>query len=232
MSTNYEQMMMEDGDNDKQDSNTSSIRNMFVTTSLRPFFRELWVELKELTAELIEYGKTKTWKKKLLTVVVSVASLVVFYDLLFGDIIVDSIEHFVLWMAKHSTLAVLAFVCIFVISTRKWWNGSEGCACEHALTFYFLGSHFHSTHALDFWGRLCFCSSLGFQMGRLGSCVELFDGFLFGGRHCLCSKSVHDERHDLSFFQTVSLGESGRSCFETKGLSNHAIIETLSLDSL
>jgi hypothetical protein len=92
-----------------------------IMASLGQFFREFNTEFKELVAELMEYSKAKTWKKKVMAVVLCVSSLLVFYDLFFGSIILQQLEHFILWMTRHSSLAVLAFVGIFVISTRKYY---------------------------------------------------------------------------------------------------------------
>ncbi len=88
-------------------------------TSLREFFPGLWSEFRSLAEELIQYGKAKSWKKKVLTVLVTATSAIVFYDLLFGDYICDRIEYFVNWMTEHSATAVLAFIALFVVSTCK-----------------------------------------------------------------------------------------------------------------
>lgn len=44
-------------------------------------------------------------------------SVLVFYDLLFGDYIIDRLEHFIQWMTENSTKAVVAFIALFVVST-------------------------------------------------------------------------------------------------------------------
>lgn len=82
-------------------------------------FREFTTELKYLFSDLIEYGKAKTWKKKILTVLLCLISMLVFYDLLFGkqDYIVTWLHSFIVWMTTHHTAAVFAFVGIFVLST-------------------------------------------------------------------------------------------------------------------
>jgi len=81
--------------------------------------KEFTTELKSLLVDIIEYSKAKTWKKKLLTVVLFVISTLVFYDLFFGrqDYIVSWLHSFVVWMTTHHALAVFAFVGIFVVST-------------------------------------------------------------------------------------------------------------------
>lgn len=80
---------------------------------------ELWTELKSLLKDLVEYGKAKTWKKKIVTVLFGVISMLVFYDLLFGkqDYIVTWLHAFIVWMTSHHAAAVFAFVGIFVLST-------------------------------------------------------------------------------------------------------------------
>ena len=88
-------------------------------TSLREFFQGFWSELQSLTHELIQYSKAKSWKKKVLTVLVMTTSVLVFYDLLFGDYIIDRLEHFIQWMTENSTKAVVAFIALFVVSTCK-----------------------------------------------------------------------------------------------------------------
>jgi len=80
---------------------------------------EFKTEFKSLFVDLVEYGKAKTWKKKILTVFLCVISMVVFYDLLFGrqDYIITWLHSFIIWMTTHHTAAVFAFVGIFVVST-------------------------------------------------------------------------------------------------------------------
>jgi uncharacterized membrane protein YdjX (TVP38/TMEM64 family) len=80
---------------------------------------EFTTELKYLFADLVEYGKAKTWKKKILTVLLLIVSMLVFYDLLFGrdDYIVTWLHAFIVWMTTHYAAAVFAFVGIFVLST-------------------------------------------------------------------------------------------------------------------
>jgi hypothetical protein len=95
--------------------------SIFLRISMGRFFSEFWIEFKELVQELIHYGRTKTWKKKMLTVIVTVCSLFVFYDLVFGNVIIQYLEHFIHWMTEYSSVAVVAFVGIFVISTRKYY---------------------------------------------------------------------------------------------------------------
>jgi hypothetical protein len=70
--------------------------------------------------ELIEYARhNKCWKKKVLTVCLSLSSVLVSTDLIFFGYIVSLLEEFVMWMTYHSVTAVFAFMCIFVVSTRE-----------------------------------------------------------------------------------------------------------------
>ena len=82
-------------------------------------WNEFKAELKSLFVDLVEYSKAKTWKKKILTVLVCAISGLVFYDLLFGkqDFIITWLHAFILWMTTHHAAAVFAFVGIFVLST-------------------------------------------------------------------------------------------------------------------
>lgn len=80
---------------------------------------ELWDEAKSLFKELVRYSRVKSWKKKVLTAIVALASLLVFYDLLFGNYIYTYLKYFIKWMTHHSIGAVFAFVAVLVISTRK-----------------------------------------------------------------------------------------------------------------
>jgi hypothetical protein len=89
-------------------------------SNLQEFFSAFWMELGELIRELIQYARAKTWKKKILTVLVSACSILVFYDLFFGDYILQYLEEFIFWMSVHSAIAVLAFVVLFVVATRKY----------------------------------------------------------------------------------------------------------------
>jgi hypothetical protein len=103
--------------------NNNSNTPLQPTSSFNKSYRlnEFTSELKFLFKDLIEYGKAKTWKKKLLTVIMCICSMVVFYDLLFGkqNYIVTWLNLFIVWMTQHHTQSVFAFVGIFVLSTRK-----------------------------------------------------------------------------------------------------------------
>ncbi|MGK3740322.1 MAG: hypothetical protein ACI90V_007172 [Bacillariaceae sp.] len=103
--------------------NDNSSTPLQPTSSFNKSYRlnEFTIELKYLFKDLIEYGKAKTWKKKLLTVILFICSMVVFYDLIFGkqNYIVTWLHLFIVWMTKHYILSVFAFVGIFVLSTRK-----------------------------------------------------------------------------------------------------------------
>jgi hypothetical protein len=105
------------------DNNTSNTPPLQTTSSFNKSYRlnEFTSELKFLFKDLIEYGKAKTWKKKVLTVIMCICSMVVFYDLLFGkqNYIVTWLNLFIVWMTQHHTQSVFAFVGIFVLSTRK-----------------------------------------------------------------------------------------------------------------
>ena len=82
-------------------------------------WEEFKAELKSLFWDLVEYAKAKTWKKKILTVLVFLVACWVFYDLLFGrqDFIITWLHAFIVWMTGHQMAAVFAFVGIFTLST-------------------------------------------------------------------------------------------------------------------
>ena len=85
-------------------------------------FDSFRLELMDLIKDLIQYGRQKTWKKKILTMILCTSSLVVFYDLLFNkpSFIISKLHEFVVWTMIHPHLAVLAFIITFVISTRTY----------------------------------------------------------------------------------------------------------------
>jgi hypothetical protein len=80
---------------------------------------ELWYELKDLAAELVDYVRYRSWKKKLLTAILVACAGLVSYDLIFGSYIVTWLALFVAWMVKNPVLGVFAFILTFVVATRK-----------------------------------------------------------------------------------------------------------------
>jgi hypothetical protein len=96
---------------------TSSPRILRRKTTRFQVFSE---ELSELVQDLLEYSKAKTWKKKCMALILCLSSILVFYDLLFGEYIVQFLKIFILWMSVHSIEAVFAFVGTFVVATCKW----------------------------------------------------------------------------------------------------------------
>lgn len=103
--------------NDSLDNLSVHLTDSTRPTSLGEFFRDFWSELKSLILELIDYGRKKTWKKKLMTIFLMVSSALVFYDLIFGSFIISHLEDFINWMTLHPSYAVVAFVSIFVVCT-------------------------------------------------------------------------------------------------------------------
>jgi hypothetical protein len=83
-------------------------------------YQDFLDELSELVKDLLEYSKAKTWKKKCMALILCLSSVLVFYDLLFGEYIVQFLKFFILWMSVHSIEAVFAFVGTFVVATCKW----------------------------------------------------------------------------------------------------------------
>ena len=100
---------------------------------------EFWIELKFLSKELFEYGRVRSWKKKVLTVVLCDSSALVFWDLIFGGYIVSWLEEFIMWMTNHSMKAVFAFIALFVVCTREYLMKygiilHRGCVCRSPLS--------------------------------------------------------------------------------------------------
>jgi len=80
-------------------------------------------EFCDLFRELVNYGINKSWKKKVLTVLVCSSSFLVFADLLFFGNIVNWLQAFILWMGNNIVAGIFAFIGIFVITTRM-------CTCS------------------------------------------------------------------------------------------------------
>ena len=77
-------------------------------------------EVCDLFHELVHYTKTKSWKKKVLTVVVCASSLFVFADLLFFGNIRRWLDAFIFWMGDHIVEGIVAFIGLFVVTTRTY----------------------------------------------------------------------------------------------------------------
>lgn len=75
-------------------------------------------EFCDLFHELVHYGKNKSLKKKILTVVVCASSLLVFADLIFFGNIVIWLQNFILWMGNNIGAGIFAFIGLFVVTTR------------------------------------------------------------------------------------------------------------------
>lgn len=81
-------------------------------------------EFCDLFHELLNYGKNKSWKKKVLTVVVCASSFLVFADLLFFGNIARWLQAFILWMGNNIILGIFAFIGLFVVTTRTSYYSS------------------------------------------------------------------------------------------------------------
>jgi hypothetical protein len=96
-------------------------------------------EICDLFRELYQYGKNKSWKKKVLTVIVFCSSILVLHDLIFVGNIYIWLQEFILWMGDHIVEGIFAFIGIFVITTRAYivivnsvWYRYDGC-CSRPL---------------------------------------------------------------------------------------------------
>jgi hypothetical protein len=160
-----------------------SEQNIVETTSTRQPARP---HDQSLFAELLDFVKHRNWKKKLLTAAIMGSSVCVFVDLIFFGNIQSILIRFLEWMALHTTLAVFAFIAIFVISTRKYrWSCRSSCVymirgimaswlvpsfCSHharislcwcwCWCLRWWSSHFHPASLFDFWGRICVCANV------------------------------------------------------------------------
>lgn len=133
-------------------------------------FQEFSQELSELIQDLMEYTKAKTWKKKVMAVVLCLSSVLVFYELIFGHLIIEWLHTFILWMSLHSIEAVFAFLAIFVVATCKYWEERRwkylAISFQSNLTLQvifrlFLYSDIHSTYIIGIWSWL-----------RIHRCIE------------------------------------------------------------
>jgi hypothetical protein len=95
------------------------LANRTTTSGQTTRFQDFSEELAELVQDLLEYSKAKTWKKKCMALTLFLSSILVFYDLIFGEYIVQFLKIFILWMSVHSIEAVFAFVGTFVVATCK-----------------------------------------------------------------------------------------------------------------
>jgi hypothetical protein len=80
---------------------------------------ELWYELKDLAAELVDYVRYRSWRKKLLTAILVTCAGLVSCDLIFGNYIVTWLAIFVAWLIENPGLGVFAYISTFVVATRK-----------------------------------------------------------------------------------------------------------------
>lgn len=72
---------------------------------------------KHIIFELIDYMRFRSWKKKLLTVIVFCTSVLVIVDMFFFGYINSWLEGFFKWMARHSIAGLFAFMALFVVGT-------------------------------------------------------------------------------------------------------------------
>lgn len=80
---------------------------------------ELWLEIKDLASELLEFVKYRCWKKKLLSVLLVISFCLVFYDLLFGKYIFTWLTEYVKWMKVNPIAGIFAYIGIFVLATVR-----------------------------------------------------------------------------------------------------------------
>lgn len=98
-----------------------TLEDQFWRAPTRTKWQRFKAEVCEVFHELLQYGKNKSWKKKVLTVIVCGSSILVFYDLLFVGNIAKWLVNFILWMGDHIVAGIFAFIGIFVITTRAYF---------------------------------------------------------------------------------------------------------------
>jgi len=126
------------------DSSKNSIaQNWFAlqTSEDRTFWHILKVEAKEVIWELYYFIKDRDWKKKVLTVLVCLASAWVFIDLFFLHHIQGWLQKFMIWMSSHPTLAEFAFIGVYVLATLLFVPPTllmigAGCAFSQTCGFW------------------------------------------------------------------------------------------------
>lgn len=72
---------------------------------------------KHIIFELIDYMRFRSWKKKLLTVIVFCTSALVIVDMIFFGYINSWLEGFFKWMFRHAIAGLFAFLGLFVVGT-------------------------------------------------------------------------------------------------------------------
>lgn len=169
--------------NDSLDNVSIHLTDSTRPTSLNEFFQDFWTELKALIIELIEYGRKKTWKKKLMTAFLMISSALVFYDLIFGNMIIGILEDFVFWMTSNPTFAVAAFVAIFVVCTRKFTPHCPPHSTVPGIVFQliFLFTVIMIPPTLLIFGAgYAFSQAIGFYLGIVAAVFSCFIGSCIG----------------------------------------------------
>lgn len=79
--------------------------------------RSLLAEGVDLFWDLMDYMKNRSWKKKVLTVVMVGTTFVVFFDLVFTHKIVGGLYQYAQWMKLHVFMGTFLFIALMVVST-------------------------------------------------------------------------------------------------------------------
>jgi len=108
--------------------------------------------------ELLRFAKNRSWKKKLMTVLIFSSSAYVLIDLVFLGNIMKLIENFLTWMTNHSGAAVGCFLGFFVLATLL----------------------FVPPTILYFGAGYAFCDVAGFWPGMVAATVVCFMGSSMG----------------------------------------------------
>lgn len=80
-------------------------------------WKRVKTEIIDVFHEVAHYTSTKSWKKKVLMVMLYTSSLLVLVDLVFFGNIVQWLCDFMLWMQTHVMEGIFAFIGLFIITT-------------------------------------------------------------------------------------------------------------------
>jgi len=74
-------------------------------------------EFIDLFWDIMDYNRSRNWKKKALTAFMIISSILVFVDLLFLGNIVGWIHRYALWMSRHIFCGTIIFILIITLCT-------------------------------------------------------------------------------------------------------------------
>ena len=114
---------------------------------------------------LLDFARKRSWKKKLLTVLIVLSSVYVITDILFLGNVVPFVNSFLDWMTQHTVLGILVCVLFFAAATLVF--------VPHAILTFGVGWAF--ANVLGFgWGLIVglFVSFMGSALGAILSFIR------------------------------------------------------------